>query len=80
MADRAICDVCGEIGLRKRGYLAPEGWFFGESANDETGEIHVVSVCSISCCANFFRPGPHKYTSGTEKEPRSPARKQTWSD
>jgi len=82
MAEKAICDVCGKEGRRKWRYMAPEGWFFGESKHEETGEIIVVSVCSVACCSKFFRPGPHKYAakSGMEKEPREPEREPTWSD
>lgn len=69
MSEEATCDVCGKAGRRRRGYLAPDDWLFGESKHCDTGEVYVVWACSKTCASSFFRPGPLKYTTGTDKEP-----------
>lgn len=62
------CEVCGCKGKRSPMRHVPDGWFYGEMA-DEVGEVYVIGVCSVACREAFFRPGPGLMTT-EGKEPR----------
>jgi hypothetical protein len=54
--------------------MAPEGWYYAEAfidANPETGapaDILVMGVCSDECRDKFWKKGPGRMTTATEKE------------
>lgn len=68
MSEDARCDECGAVGRRRRMRMCPEGWFYGESADDETGAVMVIMVCSEKCKGSFFKPGPGRLTDANKKE------------
>lgn len=59
MSDTVKCEVCGKIGHRAIGRMAPSGWLYGEARDEDSGsrEVIVVSVCSETCANCFWHPG-----------------------
>lgn len=54
MSDPANCERCGVVGRRRRGYVAPEGWYFATFAlspdgDHDPGDLLVVFACSEIC-------------------------------
>lgn len=68
MADEFKCECCKAVGMRKRMRLVPEGWLYAEVEDFETGAVMVLGICSATCMALFFKPGPGRLTDATRKE------------
>lgn len=54
MSDFATCERCGTPGLRRIGFVSPEGWYFGSftfGADDshQPGDLLIVHACSTAC-------------------------------
>jgi hypothetical protein len=54
MSDQATCERCGAAGMRRTGYVAPEGWYFGAftlapDGDHDPGDLLIVHACSAAC-------------------------------
>lgn len=54
MSETVECERCGTPGRRRRGFVAPEGWFFGSFTHDSEDDHHpgdflIVHACSVEC-------------------------------
>jgi hypothetical protein len=53
VSDDVTCDHCGLLGWRRRGHVAPEGWYFASFAltgeDHDPGDLLIVSACSEVC-------------------------------
>lgn len=62
VSDDTYCDVCRKLGRRRVMKHCPDGWFYGESPNDDDenplNNTHIVVICSEQCKNRFFLPGP----------------------
>lgn len=75
MSEPFKCEVCEEIGRRRRFTLVPDEWFYAEVSDTETGAVSVIGVCSEKCKNGFFRKGPGRLTT-TKKEPTDERQEQ----
>lgn len=71
MSEDFDCEVCGLVGRRRRMAHVPDGWYFAEMVDGETGVVYVMGVCSEQCRNRFFRKGPGRMTT-EGKEPYGP--------
>lgn len=61
MGDSVHCDVCGNVGRRKRFHFAPDGWFYAEAIDEDNPKSTlIVWACSEDCKKNFWKDGPGK--------------------
>lgn len=74
MSSEFLCEVCRKSGRRRMMQMVPEGWYYAEAyidADPETGtpaDILVMGVCSDECRDAFWKKGPGRLTTATEKE------------